>query len=506
MYHGRLVAAFRWLTASAVLAGIVLVYSRWLHANQTTVALTLLLLILALAAKWSLRYALVISLAATLAYNYFFLPPIGTIAIADAQNWLALFAFLATALIGSRLSQRARDEADEMRARQREVEFSLQLSRELLQLDDVGNLVNALPMLVNRVTGASSTVLYLLDGDRLFQHGTATWSEVEIPHLRQLSLTLREVDDSQVEETRIPLMAGVRPRGLLTLRGVVLSRQSLQTIGGLVSIALDRAQALEDVAKNEANKESERLRTLIIDSITHELRTPLTSIKGAASSMISSPDMQAETRMELLEVIDEESDRINLLVSRATEMAQLDSQQVHMSFHAVDVDVMLEDAKTACASSFAHHPISVATPPLPKVTADSEFIGKVLCNLLENAAKYSVPGTPIFLSAQRQGNEVLVNVADRGYGIDSSEQALIFDRFYRARSHAGQVTGTGMGLAISKAIIEAHGGTLSVTSQLGQGSVFTFTLPVDAGGEHARRPPERVLGVAACSHDPSAAE
>ncbi len=476
MNHGRLVAAFRWLTAWMALAGIVLVYYRWLHVNQTTVALTLLLYILALASLWSLRYALAISFAATLAYNYYFLPPIGTIVIADAQNWLALFVFLATAVIGSRLSQRARDEADEARARQREVEFSFQLSRE--QLDDVGNLVSALPMLVNRATAAASTLLYLMDGDRLFQYGSAARSEVEIPHLRQLSLTLHQVDDSQADGTRIPLMAGARPRGLLTLRGVALSRQSLQTIGGLVSIALDRAQALEDVAKNEANKESERLRTLIIDSITHELRTPLTSIKGAASAMISTPGMQPEARRELLEVIDEESDRLNLLVTRATEMAQLDSQQVHMSFDSVTVGDMLEEAKSACASSLADRAVSVVSPPLPKVTADPEFIGKVLCNLLENAAKYSLAGTPIFLSAQQQENDVLISVADRGFGIDSSEQTLIFDRFYRARSHAGQVTGTGMGLAISKAIVEAHGGTLSVTSQLGQGSVFTFTLPV----------------------------
>ena len=118
----------------AALAGIVLVYSRWLHVNQTTVALTLLLLILALAARFSLRYAVAVSLIATVAYNYYFLPPIGTITIADAQNWLALFAFLSTAVVGSRLSQRARDEAEEAKARQREVELSFQLGRELLHV------------------------------------------------------------------------------------------------------------------------------------------------------------------------------------------------------------------------------------------------------------------------------------------------------------------------------------------------------------------------------------
>lgn len=483
MNSRRYIMIFRWVVSFAALAGIVLVYSRWLHVNQTTVALTLLLFILVLAANFSLRYAVAISLAAAAAYNYYFLPPIGSITVADAQNWLALFAFLATAVMGSRLSQRARDEADQAKARQLEVELSFQLGRELLQLDNVANLVSSLPMLIARVTRANSVALYLLDGDRLFQHGLLSTSGFEIPHLRQLALTLTGVDLSREGEARIQLKVGVRPRGLVSIQGVTLSRESLETIGGLVSISLDRAQALEDVAKVEANKESERLRTLIIDSITHELRTPLTSIKGAASGLLANADIQPDARQELLEIINEESDRLNLLVSRATEMAQLDSQQVHMTFEPVEVADLLQAAEASCSSNLAKHPLTIyPLPKLPKVFADPEFIEKVLCNLLENAVKYSDEGSPIFLSAQMQNDGVEISVADRGFGIDPSEQTLIFDRFYRARTRAGQATGTGMGLAISKAIIEAHGGSMSVTSQLGHGSVFTFTIPTDHQG------------------------
>ena len=478
MNSRRYITVFRWLASFAALAGIVLVYSRWLHVNQTTVALTLLLLILSLAAVFSLRYALAVSLAATLAYNYYFLPPIGTVAIADAQNWLALFAFLATAVTGSRLSQRARDEAEQAKARQKEVELSFQLGRELLQMDNVSNLISSLPMLIRRVTGANSVALYLLENDRLFQSGLPSGSGLEFSQLRQIALSIRELDLSGNNEVRIPLRAGVRPRGLLDIRGVSLSRESFETISGLVSIALDRAQALEDLARGEANKESERLRTLIIDSITHELRTPLTSIKGAATALLANERIDGDARRDLLEVIDEESDRLNLLVSRATEMAQLDSQQIHMTFQPVAVSALLQDAAETCGAILAHHPLTISpTEGMPQVFADPEFVRKVLCNLLENAGKYSADNSPIFLSAERQDDFVAFSVADRGYGIDSSEQVLIFDRFYRARTQAGQVNGTGMGLAISKAIVEAHGGTIHVTSQLDQGSVFTFTLP-----------------------------
>ena len=478
MNSRRFIMIVRWIVSFAALAGIVLVYSRWLHVNQTTVALTLVLLILGLAANFSLRYAVAVSIAATLAYNYYFLPPIGSVTIADAQNWLALLAFLATSVIGSRLSQKARDEADQATARQRELELSFQLGRELLQLDDVANLVSSLPMLIARVTRANSVVLFLLDGDRFFEHGLRTSSGFEVPHLRQLALSMSRAEVSEQGEARVPLKVGVMPRGLISIQGVSLSRESLETVGGLVSISLDRAQALENVAKGEANRQSERLRSLIIDSITHELRTPLTSIKGAASILVANADTPVETRIELLQIINEESDRLNLLVSQATEMAQLDAQQVHMTFRPVSVEEMLNVAVTSCLVDPARHSLTLAAlPVLPKVTADPEFVHKVLCNLLENAEKYSPDGSPIYLSARLEGRFVEVSVADRGLGIDSSELALIFDRFYRGRSQGDRVAGTGMGLAISKAIINAHGGSLVVTSQLGQGSVFTFTLP-----------------------------
>ena len=451
-------------------------YSRWLHVNQTTVALTLLLLILALAANWGLRYAVVISVAATLAYNYFFLPPIGTITIADTENWLALLVFLTTGVVGSRLSQRARDEAESAKARQHELELSFQLSRELLQLDNITSLHTSLPSIVAYVTGAPTVVLYLLENDRVFQKGVDSSAGLELPHLRHLALSLRELDTSQPGEARIPLLAGVKPRGLLTLQGVHLSKESLQSIGGLVAISLDRAQALEEIAKSEANKEGERLRTLIIDSITHELRTPLTSIKGAASALLSNRLMASEHRQELLQIVDEESDRLNLLVDKATEMAQLDSQQVHMTFEPCDVAQLFEAAKTGCSLVFSTHPVTISAPKLPRVMADKEYIEKVLCNLLENAAKYSADNAPIFISANAEDGFVAISVADRGLGIDAMEQTLVFERFYRSRTASSSATGTGMGLAISKAIVEAHGGTMRLTSQIGHGSVFTFTL------------------------------
>lgn len=149
-----------------------------------------------------------------------------------------------------------------------------------------------------------------------------------------------------------------------------------------------------------------------------------------------------------------------------------------MTFSSIALDEIVAAAQESCAWVASAHPLTLKVKPDTKVYADSEMIAKVLCNLLENAAKYSSPGSPIFVTAEQQDGMVITSVADRGIGIDTSEQDLIFDRLYRSRLQKQQVTGTGMGLAISRAIVEAHHGMLTVTSQVGHGSVFRFNLPV----------------------------
>ena len=475
MNSPRVIESVRWTAAFGSLAATVLLYRRWLHVNPTTVALTLLLLILVLAAEFGLRYAVAVSVVATALYNFYFLPPIGTFTITDPQNWLALFAFLATAIIASRLAQRAKDEASDARARQRELEVLFRLSRELLQSESVASLLTSIPSAVASVTAATSGVLYLIDGDRVFQAGAVGVTAVEVPHLRQLAHALPGARGDG-DEMQVPIRTGMRPKGLLLLRGVTLSQESAEALGSLISLSIDRAQALEGVARGEAAKESERLRTLMIDSITHELRTPLTSIKGAATALLTG-GVREQDGLELLQIIDEEADRLNRLVSEAVEMAQLDAQQVHMRFSAVNVGTLVQESRESCAWVEEQHPLRVQVPRELEIRADASVLRKVICNLLENAAKYSKAGAPITISAETRGETVVVSVADQGVGIDASEQTLIFERFYRARTQAEGTPGTGMGLAISRAITEAHGGSIAVTSQVGHGSVFSVKIP-----------------------------
>jgi two-component system sensor histidine kinase KdpD len=470
-------AVTRWLLATCALAGIVLVYRKWLHVNTATVALSLLLLVLVLAAEWGLRYAVAISIAATACYNFFFLPPLYTFTVAETQNWIALFAFLATSIIASRLSQRVRDEADDAKAHQRELDMLFRLSRELLQSESVVTLLSSLPATAAGITSATGGALYLIEGDRLYQSGSSSISNVEVPHLFKLANALTSTQ-TEGEDVQIPLRSGVRPRGLLVLRLPQLSNETADAMARLISLAVDRAQALENVARDEAAKKSERLRTLMIDSITHELRTPLTSIKGAATALLGGEMAGADER-ELLNIINEESDRLNDLVSEAVEMSQLDTQQVQMHMEKEAIHQLMEKALNACAWIKSQHPLRIEIPQPLTITVDPTFFQKALCNLLENAAKYSPVGTPIAISARMAGSRVQISVADQGSGIDESEQGLIFERFYRARNRSGSTPGTGMGLAISRAVIQAHRGELTVVSQPSRGSVFTISLPFE---------------------------
>jgi len=479
----RIIAIVRWSASAIALAAIVAFDRLVLHANPTTVALTLLLLILFIAANWGLRYAIVTSIAATAAYNFFFLPPVDTFTVSDPQNLLALIVFLITAVFASRSSDRIREESREAKKRQEELEVLYRLSRALLQTDELVHLTNSIPASVALATGARAVLFYLLDGDRIYRSGAEWPTQLGTAELKEISHAPGPTSSSGEAESIVPLRSGVKPRGVLIVRGVQLSLQTLDALGGLVSVSLDRAQAVEEVTRAEAGKESERLRGLMLDSITHELRTPLTSIKGSVSTLlVAGPELSQASSHELLTVIDEESDRLNRLVAQAVEMSQLDTQEVRMSFSPQRVSELIADAIEATKPLPGGHEISVRLPSgLPRVEADPVWIQKLLGNLIENAAKYSGDGEPIFVSAETRGQHVAISVADRGLGIDAMEQSLIFDKFYRARNRSQGTSGTGMGLAICRAIAETHGGTISVTSQMGKGSVFTFTLRVSEG-------------------------
>ena len=461
-----------------IVVGIAAFYSRVLHVNQTTAALTFLLAILAVATAWGFLVSAFMSVAAMLAFNFCFLPPVGTFTINDPQNWAALFAFLAVALIASRLAGRVRREADEAQRGRREVERLYTFSQQLMVSGNVITLLNAIPNLIVDTFEVGAAALFFEDKQKFYYSGGGPHFDDE--ELKRATMREEPLRDASRSLSFAPVRMGTRPLGSLGISGHILSRPTLEALGSMIAIAFARARAVEELGKTEATRVGERLKSALLDSVTHDFRTPLTSIKASVTSLLSTSNTPESEQRELLTIINEECDRLNQLIGDATEMARLDAGEFELNVQPHSMAEIVGAALARCKTVLGNRVVNVNVPPaLPRVRSDFDRIVDVLTRLIENADAYSPKDRPITITAETSGESVLTSVADNGPGIEDVELGLIFDKFYRGKDQRYLVQGTGMGLPIAKAIVEAHGGTLSVTSQRGHGSVFSFTLPAD---------------------------
>jgi two-component system sensor histidine kinase KdpD len=468
----------RFVASTAILSAIVFLYFRWLHVNPTTVGFSFLLVVLLISAAWGLRYAIFTAIVATVAYNYFFLPPLFRFTIADPQNWIALFAFLVTAVVASQLSERARRGMLYADQRRREVERLYSFSQQLWVSENVFELLNIIPKHIVGSFDVTGAALFLEGKQEAYYFAEASRSAFPIDQLKAISDRGEPVLDRGHRICYMPLRMGVRTVGALGLAGCDLSRESLEAIGSLAAISIERANTVEKLTRSEAARESDRLRSVLLDSVTHEFRTPLTAIKASAETLLAEIELDKPQRKDLLVVINEESDRLNRLVGEAGEVAQLDSHQLQFRFEIHRIREAIDTAIQSSRQALLRHPLEVNIPQsLPPVRMDLERITEVIVHLLDNAGKYSPPETPIHVTAELRGSEVVTSVADHGTGVDDMEQQMIFEKFYRGRDQRMMIQGTGMGLAIAKAIVELHGGKIGVTSQIGRGSLFYFSLP-----------------------------
>src|SRR5437016_2266006 len=322
------------------------------------------------------------SVLAMLSFNYFFLPPVGTFTVVDPQNWVALFAFLITSITASQLSSRIRKEADEAHQRRREVERLYRFSRQLLGEGNVIQLMNAIPDYIVESFEAGAAELFLPQKDKFYRSGFGA------AHLDEEKMKTAFLHDELMLETKhseyfIPVRLGVRPIGSLGISGAQLSRQSLEAVGTLVAIAIERARAVEQLGQTEAERQGERLKSALLDSITHDFRTPLTSMKAAVTSLLTSADSNA---VELLTIINEECDRLNHLVAEAAEMAKLEAGEITLDLTVAPIDEIIEASLAHCKAALSTRQVEVRiAPDLPPVRADLERAKEALVQLIDNA-------------------------------------------------------------------------------------------------------------------------
>jgi two-component system, OmpR family, sensor histidine kinase KdpD len=465
------------LAASLVaVAAITFICSHVIAVNATTTGFVYLLGILAIGSTWGLIESISASVAAMLCFNFYFLPPVGKFSIADPQNWVALFAFLATALVASHLSDREKKHAEEAEGRQRETEQLYALSRAILLTDPSQSVGSQAARHISEIFECEGVALYDAKTAEVFRGGADDMLEIE-GKLKQVAVQGNNFAEPPLFVAAILL--GGKPIGSLALKGCSLSDGALQALLNLVAIALERVRMEEAANRAEAARQSEEFKSTLLDAIAHEFKTPLTSIKAASTSLLSEPPAFLPQFRELVAIIDEETDRMNQLVTEAVRMSQIDAGRIRLERESLDFAELVARVLQHFESQSAGRLMRLnPSPNLPRVSADPELLALALRQLIDNALKYSPPGSPIGVVADLEGDRVVIRVHDRGPGIPERERERIFDKFYRRSDVKERVPGTGLGLYIAREILRTHGGDVWIEGEPGEGSEFCAGLPV----------------------------
>lgn len=466
------------LGASLVVIGaITAIFTRWIPVNETTAGFLYLVAILGIATSWGFVEAAVASICAMLCFNYFFLPPIGTFTIADPQNWIALFAFLITSLVSSRLSDRAKQRAHEAIERQTEMEKLYALSRGILLSDDSRSIGGQITQQIAQVFNIRAVALYDNYTKTVFRAGPEEIASVD-EHLHDVASRGHLLRDEKDQTVVTAIRLGGEPTGSLAIKDHSLSDTALQSLANLVAIGIEKNRAQDAANRAEAAKRSEELKSMLLDAIAHEFKTPLTSIKAAATACLSTEDLPEHQR-ELTTVIDEEADRLSMLVEGAVDMARVEAGNIQVQKRYCMVKDLIDAALHQMQSILRDRIVEVKIDQnIPLAWVDADLIKLSIRQLLDNAVKYSNPATAISILASHNGTAgIRLSVVDQGFGISADEHARIFDRFYRSSNTRNSVTGTGMGLAIVQEIMRAHEGAVEVKSKPGAGSEFSLLIP-----------------------------
>jgi two-component system sensor histidine kinase KdpD len=469
----------RVFAAACTEVAIIALSYRFGHVNATTEALLLLLAVLAISTVWGLVEAIAASVVAALGLNLYFLPPIGVFNIDDPQNWVAFGAFLVTAVTVSKLSAMARQRTQEAVDRRRELEQLFDLAQSMLRAGGSRDAVRGLVNQVCRVFQVQAAAFYSRAADEFFRSGPEALA-LSDEKLRQVAAQEEIYTYESGEMAIVPVRLGGHSLGSLGLAGLQPSPEVLNAVAYLVAIGIERARAIEEAARSEAARQSEMLKSALLDALAHDIKTPLTSVKAAVTSLLSGRHTPSDH--ELLTIIDEEADRLNQIAKEVLAMARIEAGKLHPDKHPYAIGEIVVSALAELEPLLGSRRVEVdIAPSLPKVEVDFEFVQQVLKQLLDNAVKYSPESAPLTIRAEVRSETVVVSVADHGPGIEEDDRTRIFDKFFRGRRNRFTTQGTGMGLSIAKGIVEAHGGKLWVTSEVGQGSVFSFSLPVFKG-------------------------
>ncbi|MBV9603929.1 MAG: DUF4118 domain-containing protein [Solirubrobacterales bacterium] len=421
-------------------------------------AILYLLAVLAVAIRRGQVPALATAVLSELTFNYFFLPPRHQLAIAHSQDVVELAVLLIAAVVVGRLAAVARERAAEAESR---AGLAANREREATLLAEVASAILAGESVDTQLEGIGKRI------------AVATGAG-------QARVVLEPVPAPRAEELTVPLHARAGNAWLYLTHDVAWEREAIERvaepIGRLIDVAVERERISERSAENEAARRAEVAKTAILHAISHDLRSPLTAITTAGSALALG--VSDAERAELIDVIEAESARLAKLVDDLLDLSRIESGAVAPQADWCDLHDVVA---SAAAHASGEHPIEFGLPPeLPLVRADAAQLERVFSNLIENAIKFSPPGTPVRITGGASAGRVAVRVADRGSGIPRRYRSHVFEPFFRARGpgETGGAGGSGLGLAICRGFVEANGGRIVLQTGRDTGTIFTVSFPV----------------------------
>jgi two-component system sensor histidine kinase KdpD len=448
------------------------------HGKALTAGLIDLVLVMLIAFRWGFIEAVVASVLAVGCLDYFYMVPIFSLYEREPQDWISSVVFVAIALAAGHFSDRIKQKAAQTESERSRLERLYLTSRDIIILDRSKEVGAQLTRLIADTFKVDAVALWDAREVRMDKAGNEAIPDDEVRGTYFHELCENDLVAGKFKRV---LRLGTRPVGALYIRDSrhesQLDPRSVDAIASLSAIALERAHSFIAESNAEASKRSEQLRSTVLDGLAHAFKTPLATIQSASSGLLEISNLEpAET--ELVSLIDEEATRLAKLTNQVLQTAKLDEGQLKVDHEKIYVKGLVELYREQYADSLEDHPLSVVDAAGDSyVWADARMLQMALFQLLDNASKYASPKSPITFRIALTDTEVVFSVQNEGSFIAPEERLRIFQRFYRAPGSQYKASGTGIGLSVTKRIVEAHRGRVWVESDPETTTTFYLALP-----------------------------
>ena len=461
--------------AGGCAAGMLLtLLSHRLHFNLSAATSAHLFLVVVIALRWGLLEASVVSILSVACLDYFFTLPLFQFYITDSHDWIALLVFEATALVVSSLSDRVSHHARELERRQAQQQKLYELSQNILLLNQEAAVDQQLVDLIRSSLRIKGVALWNAYEMHQWRSGDCDLSDDEV---RSAYFLETSDDDLSANVSRRVLRLGTRSIGSLILCGHSLDSASISAASSLAAIAIERARSFSTEANAEAAKQSEQLRSAILDGLAHAFKSPLTTIRASSSGLLAMNTLSgAEER--LVTLIDRHAGHLSDLANHLLLTAKLDGGDLKVNREQVDVAQLIQNTIAESSQEIDGHSIDFQSSAFCNAAyADRKLLQMALLQVLDNAAKYSLPKSQVTIALREEEAELVITIRNEGSFIPDHEREKVFQRFYRCTESGTSISGTGIGLSVVRRIAEAHRGRTWVESDYVNGTTFAIALP-----------------------------